>query len=170
MDLQILAILFLLGIHQCFSENQCLGTRCYCTEYPVHISCDDGYPAYIPDMIKRMALSITIKGVNFESVRLFNFKQYVSLKKVEIQIPENKLLCDWLNVKKKIFPTVVFNKIEYCNQMILKNENIDNQENIDHDELVTDTGYIKITSGQLTGWIFLTLVVVIGFSIRKKLQ
>lgn len=163
MDDRIILLVILYFTH-CYCENQCLGSGCFCTEYPVHIRCTDGYPEYIPDMIKRMAVTITIDGDSFDHVELFDIAKYISLRKIDVNVNDDRV-CHWLNYQRKIHPTVTFKNVIACIES-------PSTENIDETIKETSNGentFIKMTTGQFIGWITFSLIIVIGFIARKKM-
>lgn len=138
----------LLGKANC-SENDCIGSNCFCTEYPVWIMCVNGYPDYIPKMMKRVAVGLELDGDGPEDVRKFELSDFLSLKNVDVKIADNEV-CEWIYENTAKFPDVKISGPPYCKEK--------------------DDGEMTITVGEIIAWIMTSLGLIAMVMLRKKIK
>lgn len=140
-------------VQKSYGANQCLGSNCYCTDYPVYISCMNGHPNYIDTMLKRVAVELEIDGDGPEDVAKFQLSEFVSLESVDVKIADDKV-CEWLYENEKNFPTIKINGPPYCRK---------NDDDDDDDE-------ITMSPIQIAAWVMATVIILILVFIRKKIE
>lgn len=132
------------------SENQCLGSNCFCTEYPVWIMCKDGHPDYIPELVKRVAVGIEIDGDGAQDVTRFELSEYPSVENIEVKIADDSV-CQWISENADSYPNVKISGPPYCREY-------------------ENDGEMTITEGEIAGWVVSTILVIVLVLLRKKIK
>lgn len=101
------------------ARDVCLGSNCECTDYPVKIVCREGHPQLLPKMVKRTAVSLEINGDSIDHVLAVDLQDYVSLKKLIINVYK-KDVCFWGLSKREHFPNIDIITPDFCSLFEVK--------------------------------------------------
>lgn len=157
--------------------NVCLGTGCYCTEYPVTISCTDGHPDILKTLLKRVAVSMSVEGESTDQLLHINLDDYISLKQMDIKIYKMDA-CLWGMSKRMNYKRIKFTLPDFCkyfNRMI-QEEKETVTESLNDDEQTSTTHktptekltlVIHVSLTQLIGCMLLLLIVGCLFSLLR---
>lgn len=103
-------------------QDMCLGSKCTCTPYPVHIKCFNGHPDILKDIIKRVAVSMEINGDTIDDLLVVDLNHFISLKTLDLKI-YHKDVCFWVFEKRKIFHKIQINGPDFCELFERNNAN-----------------------------------------------
>lgn len=97
-------------------ENICLGSGCFCNEYPVKITCDNGYHGFIDKLVKHVAVEVVVDGDSVQDLATLDLDEFYSLKKLTVLV-ENDDVCSWIRRNVEKHPDIDINMPDFCAQV-----------------------------------------------------
>lgn len=101
-------------------------------------------------LVKRVAVGLEIDGDGPEDILPFELSEYPSLKNVDVKI-ENGPACQWIHENMDNFPSIEISGPAFCK----KND---------------DDGGLRISEGEIAGWVISTVGLVGLIIMRKKIR